>query len=227
MLDMCSSDLKILMFFLCLQIHLPRWCFTWDIYSKSFLVHVYFNFFIAKGEFTALKYKCQLEGSEICSLSYGTYFKLLYIFTVSLVGVVCFVSRCGWLSTALQVCKGHKRVQDPKGLRGCWELQTSPSSNFSHWLFAATKSNDELEAIEALWCGVQREVPKLMRKSNRGRLSSPEISVFYVFLLKNVCLMLEGEKTYQVFVGRGPLFLLYHPSVYPAFVRPSIQANEF
>lgn len=168
MLDMCSSDLKIPTFFLCLQIHLPRWCFAQDIYSKSFLVHVYLKFFIAKGEFTALKYKCQLEGSQRCSLSYGTYFKLLYIFTGSLVGVVCFMSWCGWLSIALQVYKGHKRVQEPKGLLGCWELQTSPSSKFSHWLLAATNNSNELEAIEALWCGVQREVSELVRKSKEA-----------------------------------------------------------
>lgn len=97
------------------------------MYTSNFLLRN-----VQTGEFTALKYKCQLEGSQRCLLSYGTYFKLLYVFTGSLNGVVCCISWCGWLSTALQGCKGHKRVQEPKGLLGCWELQTSPSSKFSY-----------------------------------------------------------------------------------------------
>lgn len=157
MLDMCSSDLKIPTFFLCLQIHLPRWCFTQDIYSKSCLVHVYLGFLlqkVQKGEFTALKYKCQLEGSQRCLLSYGTYFMLLYLFTGSVSGVVCFISWCGWLSTALRVCKGHKRVQEPKGLLSSWELQASPSSKFSHSLFCHLKDPrwDGSNWGPLMWC---------------------------------------------------------------------------
>lgn len=55
----------------------------------------------------------------------------LNCFTYLLSGVVCFISWCGWLSTAIQVCKGHKRVQEPKYILVCWEFKTSPSSKFS------------------------------------------------------------------------------------------------
>lgn len=60
-----------------------------------------------------------------------------------------------------------------------------------------------------MWCP-ERSL-QTDEKVKQGRLLSPEISVFCVFLLKNVRLMLEGEETYHVLVGRGPLFLLYHP----------------
>lgn len=71
-----------------------------------------------------------------------------------------------------------------------------------------------------------------MRKPNRGpvpgTLVSPEVSVLGVLLLKNVHLMLEGEETYHVLLGRGPLFFSSTATTpFPAFVHPGTQANKF
>lgn len=89
---MSSSDFEIPAFFLHLQIHLSRWCFTQHVYSTStlLLAHVCFEFFIAKGadrsRFTAFKSECQLESSQRCLLSYGTYLVLFHIHTGSMNG---------------------------------------------------------------------------------------------------------------------------------------------
>lgn len=65
-------------------------------------------------------------------------------------GHVCFILWCGWLSIALQVCKGHKMVQKPRDLLGAWDLQASPVTLLCHPLFATTKNHKEMEATEAL-----------------------------------------------------------------------------
>lgn len=148
-----------------------------------------------------------------------TYFKLLYTFTGSLNGVVCFISWCGWLSRALQVCKGHKRVQEPKSLLGCWELQTSSSSKFSSLTdFLPPLRETMSPTIKALWCGVQKEVFKVGKKVKKG-----QTVVSWDFCL----LCFSAKECVFNLIGRGPFFLLYHPSLHPAFVHPGIQANKF
>lgn len=104
------------MFFHHLQIDLSRWCFTQHIYSKSCLLHVCFEYFIAKGvdryhlaPFTTLNSKYQLEGSQSCILPYDTYLILFHVITGSAYGS-CLLYIVVWLVE--YSTPGVQRAQD-------------------------------------------------------------------------------------------------------------------